>query len=96
MTTITSCTHQNFHANVAVGRLAADEAGEKIVGFSADIRVSCADCGKPFEWVGLPMGYSPLQPMCSVDATEARMPLKPQGEAMNCEGLSGFSIRIVE
>lgn len=90
------CQHHNFQANVAVGRLAADESGEKIVGFSADITVKCSDCGKPFEFVGLPMGYSPIQPMCSVDGTEARMPLKPQGEAMSLEGLAGFTIRRVE
>ncbi len=89
------CEHQNFTANVSVGRLAADESGEKIVGFSADIAVKCLDCGVPFEFIGLPMGYSPTQPMCSVDGTEARMPLKPRGEAMSLEGLAGFSIRKV-
>jgi hypothetical protein len=90
------CDHQNFHADVSIARLAADETGEKIVGFSADITVKCIDCGLPFEFLGLPMGYSPLQPMCSVDGTEARMPLKPQGAAMSLEGLAGFVIRRVE
>lgn len=89
------CKHENFHATVSVGRLAADESGEKIVGFTADIKVHCVDCETPFEFLGLPMGYSPVQPMCSVDGTEARMPLKPRGEAMSLEGLAGFTIHRV-
>jgi hypothetical protein len=93
-----SCDHQNFEAKVSVGRLAADDAGTKIVGFSADITVKCRDCELPFEFIGLPMGYSPLQPMCSVDGTEARMPLKPRGEVMPMEreNLVGYSIRRVD
>lgn len=87
------CDHQNFHANVSIARLAADDSGEKIVGFSAGVTIRCVDCGTPFEFVGLPMGYSPMQPMCSVDGYEARMPIMPRGEVMNVEGLAGFSIR---
>lgn len=89
------CDHHNFHAHVSVGRLAADETGKKIVGFTADIKITCADCDKPFEFIGLPMGYSPRETMCSVDGTEARMPLKPQGEIVSLEGLAGFSIHRV-
>lgn len=89
-----TCLHQNFRADVKVGRLAA-EGSDTIVGFTADIKVECSECGKPFEFIGLPMGYSPGQPMVSVDGQEARMPIKPEGEAMPMDKLIGFSIRQV-
>jgi hypothetical protein len=82
----------NFSANVEVGRLTASEDDSTIVGFTADIKIHCVECGKPFEFVGLPMGSSPMQPMCSVDGQEARMPIMPQGEQMRMD-LAGFTIR---
>ena len=91
-----TCKHENFHANVSIARLAIDEAGDKIVGFSADITIKCRDCNLPFEFIGLPMGYTPFQPACSVDSLEARMPIKPKGESVSHEGLAGFTIRRIE
>lgn len=89
------CAHMDFKAMVRVGRLQAGETDTTIVGFTADITVECADCGHPFEWVGIPMGSSPMQPMCSVDGLEARMPLMPKGVPMRTD-LAGFSIRRVD
>lgn len=89
------CKHENFRADVGVGRISASEDDSTIVGFSADITIRCIDCNKPFEFVGLPMGYSPMQPMCSVDGTEARMPIMPPGEPMRTD-LPGFHLRIVK
>jgi hypothetical protein len=90
-----NCVHMNFRANVNVGRLSASETDDTIVGFTADVNIECAECGLPFEFVGLPMGSSPQQPMCSVDGLEARMPIKPQGAAMRTD-LAGFSLRRVK
>ncbi len=42
---------------------------------SLDLAVACQTCGTPFEFVGLPGGYSPVKPACSVDRQEARLPL---------------------
>lgn len=91
-----NCKHSNFHANVSVGRIIAEGASDdsQPIAFSADVTVKCLDCGKPFEWIGLPMGYSPMQPMCSVDGLEARMPLKPQGEATRTD-LAGFAVKVI-
>lgn len=91
---MSDCVHMNFKAHVAVGRLQAGETDATIVGFTADVTVECADCGHPFEWVGIPMGYSPMHPMCSVDGLEARMPLMPKGVPMRTD-LAGFTIRRV-
>ena len=88
------CAHMNFHADVVVGRIQAGESDATIIGYSADVCIKCADCGLPFEFVGLPMGYSPIQPMCSVDGQEARMPIMPHGVAMRTD-LPGFAVRII-
>lgn len=68
------CEHASFEATVEVNRLLND--GE-VVAFSADVRVSCADCDEPFVWSGLPVGLSPLRPMVSMDGRELRAPLRP-------------------
>lgn len=90
-----SCQHMNFHVQANVGRLQRSEEDKTIVGFTMDVTVKCTDCDKPFEFIGLPMGYSPNQPMCSVDGIEARMPIKPVGESM-AVGLPEFTVRMVE
>lgn len=69
------CDHKNFNAKVNVTRL-TDHSG-KVTGYTTDITVHCADCFKPFEWIGVPGGYSPLQPMVSADGLELRAPIKP-------------------
>jgi hypothetical protein len=70
------CPHENFDAVVGVARLLGEE-GVPVVGFSGEIRVRCADCDEPFRWTGVPAGQSTRQPMCSVDETELRAPLRP-------------------
>lgn len=89
------CQHMNFAVHANVGRLLRSEEDTTIVGFTMDVTVKCTDCDKPFEFVGLPMGSSPYRPMCSVDGIEARMPIKPVGEAMAI-GLPELTVRMVE
>mgnify|MGYP001613731486 CR=1 FL=1 len=71
------CDHLKFEATVRVGRLTDSDDQTKITGYMTDITVHCADCFKPFQWVGVPGGYSPNQPMVSADGTELRAPIKP-------------------
>jgi hypothetical protein len=71
------CKHFNFTASNRVARLTEENNPENITGYSMDVRVKCADCGLPFEFIGMPGGYSPAQPMVNFDATEARMPIRP-------------------
>lgn len=71
-----SCEHFNFEAQVNVSRLSKEDGGP-IIQYYADIAVSCADCGLIFTFIGLPMGLSGNQPMCSLGGREARMPIEP-------------------
>lgn len=91
-----ACRHENFDALVSVGRhTGPDEV--TVVGFSADIRVNCRDCGEPFRWTGVQAGWQPGRPMCSVDETELRAPLRPASADPDFGlGLPGFAIRYVE
>jgi len=74
------CQHEHFAAHVEVNRL-TDAEGGPVTGYAADITVRCAACGQPFEWIGVPGGLSPGQPMCSVDRTELRAPIHPAAPA---------------
>ncbi len=65
------CEHKNFTASVEVNRL------EDVQKFAADVHIQCADCQKPFRFLGLPGGLHPEQPTVSVDCTEARLPIAP-------------------
>lgn len=83
----------NFSANVAVSRVLDDADPAKVKYFHADIRVKCADCGKPFEWVGLEKcGLSAYEPMVDVTAQELRAPLTPKGLRV-LPGIPGFELR---
>lgn len=68
------CIHENFAANVAVGRIL--DAGK----FCADITVKCADCGEPFRFVGVDAGFDLSRPMVSIDGLELRAPIEPEIE----------------
>lgn len=90
-----ACAHENFEVLVEVNRLSATDGGE-INAFGADITVCCADCGEKFRWIGVPAGLSPARPMCSVDETELRAPLRPASSDPDFGlGIPGFAIRQV-
>lgn len=88
------CPHENFAANVEVNRLASsEEPGAPITGYAADITVWCADCGERFRWIGVQAGLMPSQPMCSVDETELRAPLRPASADPDFGmGIPGFAV----
>lgn len=71
-----SCPHMNFAASVQVGRLT--EADERtVVGYTADIRVKCADCNQLFRFRHNAYGSSPDMATVSVDNEEMRAPIEP-------------------
>ena len=72
------CAHMNFEAQVNVGRLMDGDSGP-VTGYMADIHVKCAECGLPFQFLGLPMGVDTNGARVSVDGLEARIALSPQG-----------------
>ena len=90
-----ACPHEDFAASVEVSRLTKVDGGP-VDGYSADIRVSCAACGEPFRWIGATAGLSPARPMCSVDETELRAPLRPASSDPDFGlGIPGFAIQQV-
>lgn len=70
------CKHEQFQANANVFRLQEDDNREP-KSYAVDLRIHCAQCGLPFEFVGLPMGVSPNEPTVSIDCQEARIPIIP-------------------
>jgi hypothetical protein len=70
------CKHLNFKASVDVGRLSHDPGGP-ITGYTADVRVNCADCGLAFRFVGIAAGNHYAEPRVSMDGTELRAPIEP-------------------
>jgi hypothetical protein len=77
-----TCAHEHFQCVARVGRLSEVDGGP-ITGYTADITICCADCGLPFEFLGMEPGSSPVAPRCSIDAAEARLPIAPRGMRMN-------------
>ena len=88
------CDHINFEALVIVNRIQRSDDDPTVVGYNADITVACAGCGEPFRWTGVAAGMSPGRPMCSVDGTELRAPLRPASSDPDFGlGLPGFSVK---
>lgn len=67
------CTHRDFHANVKVIRF------EDGPGCMAEVTVKCAECGKPFQFLGLGPGLNMAWAAVSVDGLEARLAICPEG-----------------
>lgn len=87
------CPHEHFDAYVDVNRITASDTDPTVVGYTADIKVTCRDCGEPFRWTGVRAGMSPRQPMCSIDETELRAPLRPASADPDFGlGLPGFAV----
>jgi hypothetical protein len=87
-----ACAHENFDAYVEVGRI-TDSDGTAVIAYAANIRVECAGCREPFRWTGLKAGLSPAGPMCSVDETEMRAPLRPASADPDFGlGIPGFAV----
>ena len=86
------CEHMNFIANVEVNRLTKSEEDPSIIGYTADVRIRCADCSLPFEFIGVDAGYSPRMPMASVDAQELRAPIRPKGSNI-LPAIPGFNVK---
>src|SRR3546814_11603457 len=50
------CPHEDFDAFVEVNRVTASDTDPTVVGYHADIKVNCRDCGEPFRWTGVKAG----------------------------------------
>ncbi len=89
------CKHENFNCIANVGRLVK---GEDLTvtpsAFVAEITIHCRDCGEPFEFLGVPMGYQPGATRCSPNGLELRAALKPKNETLDQTGMPGFDINL--
>lgn len=84
-----TCAHEDFHTSVAINRLNDTRQ------FQADVRVTCAQCGSPFRFIGLPAGLDLNGASTSPDGEEARLAIAPRGEVRTVlDGApQGFTIR---
>lgn len=60
------CLHGRFKATVNVFRLQKGKEAHPenhADSFTADVSIKCGECDTYFEFIGMPMGSSPLQPM---------------------------------
>ncbi len=87
MNNSTSCEHHNFQADVGVARI------EDKKRFMAEIRVRCADCGTPFQFMGLPPGLNYDGATVSLDGLEANIGIRPQGQRPSpLDHLMGYTV----
>jgi hypothetical protein len=66
-----TCEHEDFAAKVVVNRL------EDVNKFRADVTIRCAQCGTPFQFLGLPGGLYLDGATVSVDRLEAWLAIAP-------------------
>jgi hypothetical protein len=92
---VIGCVHKNFQVVANISRCTRSDDDQTVVAYYCELRVKCTDCTKPFEFIGLPMGMGPSEPRCSVDAQEARMPIKPFGETMPID-VTGYGVHFYE
>lgn len=76
------CQHEDFKATVGVARLTAKDGGP-VTGYMAEVRVHCAQCGKPFQFLGLQPGMDTQGARVSLDGLEANIAIVPEGEKPN-------------
>ncbi|BCP56285.1 hypothetical protein K32_49020 [Kaistia sp. 32K] len=83
-----ACQHHNFHASVRVARL------EDVGRFTAEIRITCSDCGVPMQFMGLQPGYNADGATVSLDGLEANIGIHPRGQRPNpLQELMGYTLR---
>ena len=87
-----TCLHEEFRAEVDVHRLTSNEHGP-VIGYMADVRIQCAQCGLPFEFQGIEPGINPRGATVSLDSQEANLAIAPHGTEPTAFDMIGFSIR---
>lgn len=86
------CQHEQFRATVKVGRLTKVEGGP-VTGYTADVRIKCANCGLPFQFLGLEPGIDSQGARVDLEGTEARLAICPQGSKPNPFQRMRFNIK---
>lgn len=87
------CMHQDFIANVSVNRITKGEGGP-VESYIADVKVECAQCHRPFQFLGLELGLHMRGARMSVDGQEARLAIAPVGDVPQpLDGVLSYGIR---
>ena len=81
------CGHQNFSVKAQVNRLTDTKQ------FMAEFTVRCADCDKPFQFLGLPAGVNLQGAATDPEALEARLAICPKGQLPSPLDNIAFAIR---
>lgn len=90
-----TCEHEDFIANVSVGRIQESEQNPVVIGYAADITVACSQCGERFRWNCPTVGVLPSEPTVSVDGYELRAPLRPGSKDEDFgRGIPGVRMRV--
>jgi hypothetical protein len=86
---VTACKHQRaHHVDARVGYMT--DSGR----FTLELNLRCDDCGHPFVFVGLPAGLNLDGAAVSVDGTEGRFAVLPEGQRPPSGGIVGFNIKV--
>lgn len=88
-----TCKHKSIDCNLAMAFI------EDTNRWQADIRITCADCGTPFRFIGLPAGLDMNGAAVSVDGQEGRFSVAPKGQVvtpLESTECSGFTVRKVK
>jgi hypothetical protein len=87
-----NCEHEDFAARVSVCRLLSSD-GASVKRYTAEVTVSCTQCGTPFLFYGLPVGFDLNASCVSPDGREARLCVGPEGEVMpEVRGFTSYRI----
>jgi hypothetical protein len=81
--------HLQFVADVVVLVVTKGAEDPTVLGYVADVSITCAGCGERFIFEGgdqAPEGSLPVRPTVSTDALELRAPIRPSGFAWTPTG----------
>ena len=73
---MTDCQHEDFKCVAGIFRLSESDGGV-VTGYSAEIKITCVECGLPFRFIGLAAGNHYAEPRVSVDGLELYAPIEP-------------------
>ncbi len=82
------CEHRNYKAAVRVFNM--EDSGARM----AEIRIRCAECDLPMEFVGVPVGCEFYRVTSDLSAQCLNAPIVPLGERQK-QGLIGYSLNII-
>lgn len=76
------CEHMNFYVQANINRLTSDDDGP-VENYHAEISVKCNQCGMPFRFLNMPVGYDSLKATTDLTGLELRAPIAPGALNMN-------------